>query len=55
MVADEFNFLWSVIPNYIAEANADLMLAPGQLEVHVRYRHGVLLFPCCGALSLAQI
>ena len=51
MMADEFSFLWSEIQNYIAEADADLNLAPGQLELHGRCRCGVLLSPCFGALS----
>ena len=29
MKADEFNFLWSDIQNYIAEADADLIPVPG--------------------------
>ena len=32
MMADEFNFLWSQIQNYTAEADADLIPAPGQSE-----------------------
>ena len=43
MMADEFNFLLQS-QNYIAEADADLILAPGQLA-----RCGVLLSPCFGA------
>ena len=30
MVADEFNFRWSKIENYIAEAEADLIPVHGQ-------------------------
>ena len=48
-------FLWSEIQNYIAEADADLMPVPGQLELHCRCRYGVLLSPCFGALYLSQI
>ena len=55
MMADEFNFLWSEIQNYIAEADADLIPVPGQLELHGRCRYGVLLSPCFGALYLSQI
>ena len=29
IVADEFNFLWSEIQNYIAEADTDLIPVPG--------------------------
>ena len=32
MMADKFNFLWSTIQNYIAEADADLVPVPGQIE-----------------------
>ena len=32
VMADEFNFLWSQIQNYIADADA--ILALGQLELH---------------------
>ena len=32
MMADEFNFLWSETQNYIAEADADLIPVPGQLQ-----------------------
>ena len=55
MMADEFNFLWSEIQNYIAEADADEIPVPGQLELHGRCRYGVLLSPCFGALYLSQI
>ena len=55
MMADEFNFPWSEIQNYIAEADADLIPVPGQLELHDRCRYGVLLSPCFGALYLSQI
>ena len=54
-MADEFNFLWSEIQNYIGEADADLIPVPRHLELHCRSRHGVLLFPCFGALNLSQI
>ena len=55
MMADEFNFLWLEIQNYIAEASADLIPVPGRLELHGRCRYGVLLSPCFGALYLSQI
>ena len=55
MMADEFNFLWSEIQKYIAEADADLIPVPGQLELNGRCRYGVLLSPCFGALYLLQI
>ena len=55
MMADEFNFLGSEIQNGIAEADADLIPVPGQLELHGRCRYGVLLSPWCGALYLSQI
>ena len=50
MMADEFNSLRSEIWNYKAEADADLIPIPGQLELHGRCRYGVLLSPCFGAL-----
>ena len=50
-----YNFLWSEIQNYIAEADADLIPVPGQLDLHGRCRYGVLLAPCFGALYLLQI
>ena len=43
MMADEMNFLWSEIQKYIAQADADLIPVPGQLELHGRCRCGVLL------------
>ena len=52
MMADELNFLWSTFANFIAEADADLIPAPGQLELHDRCRYVVLLSPCFGALYL---
>ena len=55
MRVDEFNFLWSRIQNYIAEADADLIPVRGQFEWHGRCRCGVLLSPCFGALYLLQI
>ena len=55
MMADEFNFLWLQIRNYIAEADADLIPVPGQLELHGRFRCGVLLSPCFGALFVADL
>ena len=45
----------SWIQSYIAEADADLILVPGQLELHGRCRYGVLVSPCFGALYLLQI
>ena len=54
-MADEFDFLWSEIQNYIAEADADLIPVPGQLELHGRCRCGVLLSPCFGALFVADL
>ena len=54
-MADEFDFLWSEIQNYIAEADADLIPVPGQLEFHGRCTYDVLLFPCFGVLNLSQI
>ena len=50
MMADEFTFPWSETQNYIAEADADVIPVPGQLESHGRCRCGVLLSPCFGAL-----
>ena len=40
------NFLWSQIQNYIAEADADLIPAPGQLELHGRCSclHALVLY-----------
>ena len=32
-MADEFNFLWSEIQNFIAEADADLILVPEQIRI----------------------
>ena len=57
MMIDELNFLWSEIQNHIAEADADadLIPDPGQLELHGRCRCGVLLSPCFGAVYLSQI
>ena len=55
MMADEFNSLRPEIKNYKAEADADLIPIPGQLELHGRCRHGVLLFPCFGALFVAEL
>ena len=46
MMADEFNFLRPEIKNYTAEADADLIPIPGQLELHGRCRCGVLLSAC---------
>ena len=33
MMADEFNFLWSQIQTYIAEAEAGLIPVPGHVEI----------------------
>ena len=55
ITAAESDFLWSEIQNYIAEADADLIPVPGQLELHGRCRSGVLLSPCFGALYFSQI
>ena len=55
MMADEFNLLWSQIQNYIAEADADLSLVPGQLELHGRCRSGVLLSPCFRGPFVADV
>ena len=33
MMADEFTCFWSQFQNYIAEADADAISAPGQLEI----------------------
>ena len=54
-MADEFNFLWSKIQNDIAEADADLIPVQGRLELDGRCRCGVLLPPCFGALSVADL
>ena len=54
-MADEFNFLWSQIQNYIAEADADLSAVPGQIKLHGRCRCGVLLSPCFGAVFVADL
>ena len=40
------NSFLSEIQNYIAEADADLIPAPGQLELHGRCRCGVVLSLC---------
>ena len=55
MMADEFNFLRPEIKNYKAEANADLIPIPGQLELHGRCRCGVLLSACFCALFVADL
>ena len=54
-MADKFNFVWSQIQNYIAEADADLIPVPGQLQVHGRCRYGVLLSPRFSALCVADL
>ena len=53
MMADEFNSLRPETENYKAEADADLIPIPGQLELHGRCGYGVLLSPCFGALFVA--
>ena len=55
MMADEFNFIWSKIENYIAEADADSIPVQGQLELYGRCRCGVLLSPCFGARFVADL
>ena len=55
MMADEFNSLRPEIKNYKAEADADLLRIPGQLELHGRCRCGVLLSPYFGALFVADL
>ena len=55
MMADELNSLRPEINNYKAEADADLIPIPGQLELHGRCRYGVLLSPCFGALFVADL
>ena len=54
-MADELNFLWTEIQNYIAEAHSDLIPGPGQLELHGRRRCSVLLSPCFGALLVTDL
>ena len=55
MMADEFNFLRPEIKNYKAEADADLIPIPGQLELYGRCRCGVLLSACFCALVVADL
>ena len=55
MMADEFNFVWSKIENYIAEADADLIPVQSQVELYGRCRCGVLLSPYFGALFVADL
>ena len=55
MMADESNFLWSQIQNYIAEADADSIPVLGQIKLHGRCRCGVLLSPFFGALLVADL
>ena len=50
-----FFFLRPEIKNHKAEADADLIPIPGQLELHGRCRCGVLLSTCFCALYLLQI
>ena len=40
MMADEFAFLWPQIQNYIAEADADLIRGPDEIELHGRNTDG---------------
>ena len=53
-MADDFNFLRPEIQEYKAEADADLIPIPGQLELHGRCRCGVLLSACFCALYLLR-
>ena len=55
MMGDEFNFLRPEIKNYKAEADADLIPIPDQLELHGRCRCGVLLSTCFCALFVADL
>ena len=55
IMADEFNFSRPEIKNYKAEADADLIPIPGQLELHGRCRCGVLLSTCFCALCVADL
>ena len=55
MMADEFNFLRPEVKNYKAEADADLIPLPGQLELYGRCRWGVLLSACFSALFVADV
>ena len=48
-------FLRPEIKNYKAEADADLIPIPGQLELHGRCRCGVLLSACFCALFVADL
>ena len=48
-------FLRPEIKNYKAEADADLIPIPGQLELHGRCRCGVLLSACFRALFVADL
>ena len=43
------------LKNYIAEAVADLIPVPSQLELHGRCRCGVWLSPCFGALFVTDL
>ena len=51
-MADEFNFLWSEIQNYIAEADADIIPVPGQSELHYMV-DADMVFCCLHALVLS--
>ena len=55
MMTDEFNFLRPEIKNYEAEADADWIPIPSQLELHGRCRCGVLLSACFCALFVADL
>ena len=55
MLADKLNFLRPETKNYKAEADADLIPIPGQLELHGRCRCGVLLSACFCALFVADL
>ena len=54
-MADDFNSLRPEIKNYKAEADADLIPIPGQLELHGICRYGVRQSPCFGALFVADL
>ena len=55
MMVDEFNFSRPEIKDYKAEAGADLISIPGQLELHGRCRCGVLLSTCFCPLFVADL
>ena len=55
MMADNFNFLRPEIKNYKAEADADLIPIPGQLEFHGRCRCGVVVYMLLCSLFVADL